>query len=239
MNESERNERAQIIGADPNVAAMRARVARIGALMFDRRLTDAAGGNITARVKTDAGEVICMSPRFAGSKWLWNLQPDDVLVVDYDGSILLGGGDISREAKVHLRLHRDFGDYGTSVIHAHARNLLIFATLGVPLPPVLEATRKFGTLPVIDFAPSHSRRLSENVAEAMKGMESRITKQAAGVIAPYHGLFVMGKDLNAAFDAVERIDNNAYIILMSGLMQNGQLAGHVAKMEAAIDNFKE
>jgi len=239
MDEQERSERVQTLSADADVAAMRARIARIGALMFDRRLTDAAGGNITARVKTGFGEVICMSPRFAGSKWLWNLQPDDVLVVDLDGTILLGDGDISREAKVHLRLHRDFGAYGTAVIHAHARNLLVFATLGVPMPPVLEATRKFGTLPVIEFAPSHSRRLAENVAEAMRGMESRITKQAAGVIAPYHGLFVMGKDLNAAFDAVERIDNNAYIILKSGLLHSGQLTAHVERMEAIMDGFKE
>lgn len=239
MKETEVVERAQILGADPNVAAMRARVARIGALMFERHLTDAAGGNITARVKTEIGEVICMSPRYAGSKWLWNLQPDDVLVVDPDGAILLGTSDISRESKVHLRLHREFGEYGTAVIHAHARNLLVFATLGIPLPPVLEGTRKFGTLPVIEFAPSHSRKLAENVAGAMKGMESRITKQAAGVIAPYHGLFVMGRDLNAAFDAVERIDNNAYIILNSGLLQTGQLADHVARMEAVMDAFKE
>ena len=30
----------------------------------------------------------------------------------------------------------------------------------------------------------------------------RIRKQAAGVIARWHGLFVLGKDLDAAFDAV-------------------------------------
>ena len=36
----------------------------------------------------------------------------------------------------------------------------------------------------------------------------------SGVIAPWHGLFLMGKELNAAFDAVERFNTNAYCILM-------------------------
>jgi ribulose-5-phosphate 4-epimerase/fuculose-1-phosphate aldolase len=31
-------------------------------------------------------------------------------------------------------------------------------------------------------------------------------------------LFVIGKDLDAAFDSVERIDTNAYCILMSRLL---------------------
>jgi len=229
----------RVLREDAHIADMRARIARIGALMYQRHLTDAAGGNISARVSTSAGDVICMSPRYAGSKWLWQLNAEDVLVVSLDGQILLGAGEISRESKVHLRLHNEFGSVGKSVIHAHARNLLAFAALARSMPPVLEATRKFGTLPVIDFAPSHSATLSINVAAALRGLESRITKHAAGVIAPYHGLFVMGKDLNAAFDAVERIDNNAYIILMSGLLDGDRLAEQTAALEAAIANFKE
>lgn len=235
----ERAQRIAILQTDPAVAEMRAKIARVGALMYERRLTDAAGGNITARVQTPAGEVICMSPRYAGSKWLWQLAPEDILVITGEGDVLMGGSEISREAKVHLRLHQDFAAAGTAVIHAHARNLLAFAALAHSLPPVLEATRKFGTLPVIEFAPSHSRSLSEHVAAAMRGMESRITKQAAGVIAPYHGLFVMGRDLYSAFDAVERIDNNAYIILMSGLLHEGRLEAQQAALEAAIANFSE
>lgn len=224
--------------ADHNVAAMRARIARIGALMYDRRLTDTAGGNISARVQTAVGEVICMSPRYAGSKYLWNLQPEDVLVVDADGKVLVGAGEISRESKAHLKLHKVYHDAGTSVIHAHARNVLVFAAMAKPMLPVLEATRKFGEVPVIKFAPSHSASLSEHIAEAMIGMESRIQKQAFGVIAPWHGLFVMGKDLNAAYDAVERIDTQAYIYLMAEGIGEKLTEKNLA-MEEAIANFSE
>ena len=40
-------------------------------------------------------------------------------------------------------------------------------------------------------------------------------------MAPWHGLFVVGKDLDAAFDLTERIDTNAYCILMSRLLPEG------------------
>jgi L-fuculose-phosphate aldolase len=218
------------------IRAMRAKIARFGTMLYDRRLTDAAGGNISALV----GDVVCFSPRYAGSLRQWQLQPDDVLVVDLDGNVLEGNGALSRESKVHLRLYREFGEHGTGVIHAHARNLLVFAAMARPLPPVLEATRKFGTIPVIDFAPAHSAKLAENVAGAIRGNEARIRKQAAGAIAPWHGLFVIGKDIDAAFDAVERIDNNAYIILMAEMLkQSDLLESERQAMEAACANFTE
>ena len=40
-----------------------------------------------------------------------------------------------------------------------------------------------------------------------------MNKQAAAVIAPLHGLFVLGKDLESAIDAAERLDVNAEAII--------------------------
>lgn len=226
----------EVIVSNPKIAETRAKIARFGAMLYQRHLTDAAGGNLSARVD----DLVCLSPRYAGSKKQWNLTPDDVLVVDLDGNVLVGDGEISRESKVHLRLHKEFGDYGTGVIHAHARNVLVFAALARSMPPVLEAMRKFGTVPCIDFAPSHSEKLAENVADAIRPQVERIRKQAAGVIAPWHGVFCIGKDIDAAYDAVERFDTNAYIIMMGQLLgQSDLLAGQREAMENACANFTE
>jgi L-fuculose-phosphate aldolase len=215
---------------------MRARVARVGALMYERRLTDAAGGNITARV----GDLLCMTPRYSGSKYNWQLRPEDVLVVDLDANILDGTGELSRESLAHFRLHREFGEHGKCVIHAHARNVLVFAALNRPMPATLEQMRKFGEVPVIPFAPSHSGKLAEHIADTMRGNEARIRKQAMCVIAPWHGLFVMGKDLDAAYDAVERMDTNAHIVLMARQwVGDAALDAALAQMEESIANFKE
>jgi L-fuculose-phosphate aldolase len=225
----------QAIRTDETIYAARVHITRIGAFLFDRHLTDAGGGNISVRV----GDYVCITPRYSGSKHQWQLQPEQVLVADMSMNLLDGEGEISREAKVHFRLHRDYGEHGVSVIHAHPRNLMVFAALSRPMPPVLEATQKFGTLPVVEYAPAHSADLAEHIAGAIQGQEARIRKHAAGAIAPWHGLFVMGRDLNAAFDAVERLDTNAYCILMAQLLGGGDLSGQRAALEAGIARYTE
>lgn len=222
--------------SDDLIQATRAKIASLARMLFERFLADAAGGNLSVRV----GNRVCITPRYSGSQKQWHLAADDVLVTAMDRTILAGTGQISRESNVHFTLHHEFADHGTAVIHAHSRNLLVFAAAAKPLPPVLEATRKFGVTPVVEFAPAHSPRLAMHVAAALRGREAAISKQAAGVLAPYHGLFLMGKDLDAAFDAVERLDNNAYCILMGSLLVGSEaVAANQRQMEATISTYHE
>jgi len=221
---------------DVQIAKAREAIARFGRMLFARQLTDAAGGNISVRV----GDRICISPRYAGQQKQWQLEPGDVLVTDFDRNILEGQGLVSREANAHYALHRTFGEYGTAVIHAHARNLLVYAAANRPLPPILEANRKFGVTPVVPFAPAHSPILADHIIASMRGREAMIKKHAAAVIAPWHGLFLMAKDIDAAFDAVERMDANAYILLMGGIAFGAaEMETQRATMEDTIGNFKE
>ncbi len=220
----------------PELEAGRELVARIGRILFDRHLTDAGGGNISLRV----GELFCMSPTLAGQMRQWQLEADDVLVVDCRGEIVHGAGGLTRESAVHLGLHQHYRDVGIAVIHAHPRHLMVFACANRPMPPVMEATRKFGTTPVIDYAPAHSPKLGERIVATMRGREAMIAKHAAGTIAPWHGLFLMGKHLEAAMDAVERLDTNAFVMLMAGQIgASPLLKDECAAMETAIADFRD
>lgn len=220
---------------DAKVEEMRVKIARLGKLLFDRFITDAAGGNLSARV----GEVVCITARYCGQKYQWNIRPEQVLVVDMNGNKLDGEGDISRESKVHLKLYRDFQD-GNSVIHCHPRNVLVFCAAGKPIQPVIEGTWKFGEIKVVPYAPAHSARLSDDIADALRGQDARIRKHAAAVIGKYHGLFVLAKDVDAAFDAAERIENNARIILLNSALASGcDLAdAQKAALGAALTQFE-
>ena len=220
----------------PELEAGRELVARIGRILFDRHLTDAGGGNISLRV----GELFCMSPTLAGQMHQWQLGADDVLVVDCRGEVVYGAGGLTRESAVHLGLHQHYRHVGSAVIHAHPRHLMVFACANRAMPPVMEATRKFGTTPVIDYAPAHSPKLGERIVATMRGRESMIAKHAAGTIAPWHGLFLMGKNLEAALDAVERLDTNAFVMLMAGKIGASPLLEvESAAMESAIADFRD
>jgi len=219
---------------DDSISAMRLKITQIGRMLFERNLTDASGGNISARV----GEYICITSRFSGSKWQWHIRPEQVLVTDLAGRLLEGDGELSRESSVHFKLLNEFSD-GSAVVHAHPRNALVFAAARQPIVPVLESSLKFGIIRVAEFAPAHTPDLAEHIAAEIRGQEAAIRKQAAVVIAPWHGLFALGKDLDAAFDAVERIDVNAYIILNSRNLPEPPDLKHLrADLEASVQQYK-
>jgi ribose 5-phosphate isomerase B len=227
------NERA----TEDLIAQTRRKIAETGRMVFERHLTDAAGGNISTRV----GDLVCITPRYSGSRRHWHLKPDQVLVSDLSGNKLDGDGEISREAKVHFRLYQEFPD-AQAVLHSHARNVMPFVTIGQPIEPVMEATLKFDTIPVTRFAPAHSEKLAEAIVETVRGREEYIRKYATAVMAPWHGLFVIGKDIDAAFDLTERVDTNAYCILMGRLLHDGgpqDAESARTKLSEAIRSFND
>lgn len=215
-----------------DIQTTRERICEIGRLMYERKLTDAAGGNISVRV----GNHICITPRYAGSSFQWRLTPNQVLVTDLSGNKLEGNGELSREAKVHFRLFNEFAE-GNAVVHCHAQNVLVFCAAGVPMPPVLESTLKFGEIGFCAFAPAHSQDLADSITAELRNKEKAIKSQAAAVMAPWHGLFVLGKNLDAAYDAAERVDGNAYVLLHSSLL--GSIDEKAAGLKARNELLKQ
>jgi L-fuculose-phosphate aldolase len=180
----------------------------IARYMFEQRLTDLAGGNISVR----DGNQIYISARFSGSKKHWRLTDEDIISGDISTDAVLEHPRFSREGRVHLAIYRTFADVG-AVIHAHPFHILPFCAAGRAMEPVLEQTQKFGVTPIAPFAPAHSPQLAENIVAGLRGREENIRKQAAAVLADRHGIFVAGKDLLATIDALERLDWNAWCIL--------------------------
>jgi L-fuculose-phosphate aldolase len=195
-------------------------IAQVGRIMLERNLTDLAGGNISVRVY----DKVVMSPSYAGSRKFWQLKPQDVLVLDLQGNLLEGEGTVSREAPTHLKLLKAFYPKGQAVIHAHARNIMVFCATRQTIPPVLEYAYKFGDIRLAEYARggTHSEQLAENVYKELCGQEERMAKHAAAVMVPWHGLFAIGKDLYAALDAVERIEVNARCILYGKMLLNDE-----------------
>jgi L-fuculose-phosphate aldolase len=188
-------------------------IAMVGRRMFERKLLDMAGGNISAR----DGSLIYITPRYSGSLRHWQLNQNDILAGELETDELLDNPQLSREGKAHLAIYHAFPSAG-AVIHAHPFHILPFCVAERPIKPCLEATLKFGVIEVVPQAPAHSAALAENVVAGLIGKEERIRTQAAAVLLPKHGIIVAGKDLLAAVDALERIDWNAYCLLATQLI---------------------
>jgi ribulose-5-phosphate 4-epimerase/fuculose-1-phosphate aldolase len=199
-------------------------IARFTKDLYDRRLTDTSGGNVSIRV----GDVVLMTPSLSGTLFHWNLKPEQILVYDAKGNKLEGEGTLSREAKVHFSLYDAYYPEGTAVVHAHSLNVLVFCAAVQSMPPVLYNTKKFGLIPQVVDAASGTQALADNVVAGMLPQRSGISKGAAAVMAPRHGLFVMGKDLYTAFDSAERVDINAYCLI------HGKMLGEIVPLTEMV-----
>jgi L-fuculose-phosphate aldolase len=198
---------------EPTHSSLPEQIASYARLMFERRLLDTAGGNVSAR----QGNTLYITPRYSGSQRHWQLQPEDILSGPVSDDTLLQHPSFSREGKAHLAIYRNFPDV-TGIIHAHPFHVMPFCAAVRPIPPVLESTQKFGVVECVAAAPAHSAELATYVVEGLRGKEERVRLQAAAVLLPYHGIIVAGKNLLAAVDALERIDWNAWCILAQQLM---------------------
>jgi len=119
-------------------------IAYVGRRMFERRLTDMAGGNISAR----QDNLVYISPRYSGSRRHWQLQAEDIISGPLDTDELLDHPNLSRAGKAHVAIYRNFPEVG-AIIYAHPFHVLPFCVAGRSIEPVLEAAQKFGVIEII------------------------------------------------------------------------------------------
>lgn len=195
-----------------DINSARELIAELGEELYRHFLTDSTGGNLSIRI----GDQVVMTPRYAGARWHWHLEPKQVLVLDLNGQILDGEGEISREARTHFSLLSHFYPEATAVIHTHPRHIMVFCAAEQPMPAVLQCTEPLGTLELCHYAPSESQALADALLAQMLSDRSKLALNGAiGCMAPRHGLFVLAQDIYTGFEVTERLDGNAYCILQA------------------------
>lgn len=199
----------------------------IAHLLYERQLTNSAGGNMSCR----AGERIYITPRYLGSRHRWRLREEMVLVCDLDGAVIEGDpAMVSRESKMHFACLRAFPEV-TGVIHAHPRELSVFAATGRPVHPFTDYTEKYGVTEVVPYYPSHSQDLADAVVACFEPRRAAFQKNGLGAVLAWHGVVVAGRDLSDAYDTLERLEWAAHVELMSHLLVEGGPAGYYRRTE--------
>lgn len=189
---------------------LKQRIVEVARLMYQRFLTNSAGGNISVRL----GDRIYITPKYAGSRYLWNLQPEQINVLNLAYEVVEGAGDISRESRLHLAVYDHFPEAG-AVIHAHPFFATVFAVAERPIVPTTEYTTKFGTIEVVPSLPAHSQELADAVVAALAPRRDRLTKHGLALLLAKHGVVTVGRTLEDAFDTLERMEWSAHALLMS------------------------
>ena len=189
-------------------------LAYAGKYLFDKGITDAAGGNISMR----AGDTIYMTPTFAGTQYHWTIGAEDITIGsmnDLEG--LKNHPRFTREGFSHLEIYQAF-PYVGAVIHAHPKYINPFIVRSKPIPAMLRSSRQFGTLQYHEEAEAYSQDQAEKIVKVLKTQEDRMKKKAAGVLMPRHGIIIASKDIMTALDSIERMNNNAFAVLMQKML---------------------
>lgn len=208
--------------SDPaQLAAARALVARVAGYLFDRRLTELQGGNMSARV----GDAVVVTPTLASERNGWRLIAEDTVVHALDGSVI--GGDparISRENRLHLRLYRAYPELG-SVFHLHHVEVLAAAASGRWAPGVVHATADPYGAPLVLLEPGLDAQTEphDGRVEQLLGLVPRA--DGAISVSPTHGIISVARDVPTNVRAAELLCRRLEHELVRGRLRAAARAG--------------
>jgi L-fuculose-phosphate aldolase len=174
--------------------------------MWERRLTNAAGGNFAVRVEDNH---ILISPSMMSEEKHCKLSPEDFMLIDYEQNILEGTGRLSRESLMHVLILQNFREIGCT-IHAHPFYCMPFVAKAKPIPSMTEATMGRGDVGCIKWTKAYTEELSRNIYNYFEEHRELAVKKPIGVIMPLHGVVVSGGDIYKAYSMLERIECDAY-----------------------------
>jgi L-fuculose-phosphate aldolase len=185
-------------------------------LVYDRYLTNAAGSNFSVRASKDT---FYLTPTNNAKNNRLRMSADDLLLVDIEGRILDGKGQLSRSWPTHRRMYLEF-EHTNAVIHAHPKMATVFACREAPMEPFLDAMQKYGPIPVL---PRHLQvdgpEFGQAIVDIFRGCEESFRKYGHAVFYPFHGVLVAAPTLEDAYDLLERIEFNATAILFQRLLE--------------------
>lgn len=193
---------------------MREEMVVVARLMWERRLTNAAGGNFAVRV---AENRILISPSLMSERRHCCMEPEDFALIDYDQNILEGTAKLSRESLMHTLILRNFQEIGCT-IHAHPFYCMPFVVHQKPIPNLSEATDGRGEVECIPWTKAYTEELSLKVYEHFESRREVAVRKPIACIMARHGVVVSGPDIYMAYSMLERIEGDAFCALAGKLL---------------------
>lgn len=169
-----------------------------GKKLVQTGLTSGTGGNLSIRCP-NTGQV-AITP--SGIDF-FEIQPQDIVIVDLSGKILESHRKPSSEMEMHLMTYRERPDID-AIIHAHTIYSTVLSCLRMDLPAAHYMIAVAGpTVRCAEYATYGTRELAENAVLAM-------TDRYAVLLAN-HGILGGSGDLASAFHIIDQIEYCAKI----------------------------
>ncbi|MEP1585856.1 MAG: aldolase [Tateyamaria sp.] len=214
-----------------NESALRDQICQLAKSLFERGLTHGSTGNISAR--TDDGGLL-VSP--TGTSF-GRLDPARLSRFDAQG-VHVGGDSPTKEMPLHTAFY-DTRSTAGAVVHLHACHSVALSLLpGADpdnfLPPLTPyGIMKLGKVTLLPFFLPGDPAMGQ----AVRGLAGK----RSAVMLANHGPVVAGKDVEAACNAIEELEDTARLALMTRGMSpqaltDAQIDKVVKKFDVAWDD---
>lgn len=206
-------------------AQLREQICLLAASLFDRGLTHGSTGNISAR--TDDGGLL-VSPTGAS---FGRLEPARLSRFDASGN-LISGDKPTKEMPLHTAFYDTRSSAG-AVVHLHSHHSVAWSMMPEAdaddfLPPLTPyAIMKLGKVKLLPFFLPGDPAMGD----AVRGLAGK----RSAVMLANHGPVVAGKDVEAACNAVEELEETARLaMLLRGVNANVLTDEHI---KAVVEKF--
>ncbi len=168
-------------------------------------LVAATDGNVTARL----GNGNFLSTRTALNKAL--TTANDIVEVNAMGEPVSSPLKPSSELGMHLFIYQERTDIG-AVVHAHPPYATAFAVAGLGLDGCVfpEVIVGLGAIPLAEYATPSTPEVAASLAP--------FVKSATAILLKNHGVVTYGRDLNEAYDKMEKVEHAAHILLLARIL---------------------
>lgn len=187
-----------------NIEELKRELVKVSKRCYDKNLISATGGNISCRVPGRDAMLI----KSSGSAFS-DMTEEDVVMVDFDGNLLEGEKQLSKEWRFHAGIIKNRPDVNV-VIHVHPVYATAIAANHDELPLVTNHAKGYlKHVPTIGIAGSGSEELAEYALEEFKDSER------VAILMKEHGIITVGDSFNKAFYLAEMLEDTAKIAIYS------------------------
>jgi L-fuculose-phosphate aldolase len=169
--------------------------------MLDQDLVVGSSGNVSVR----EGDHVVISP---SSVHYEEMNLDDVVIIDMEGTTVEGHRNPSIERPMHLEIYRSRDD-ASAIVHTHSVYASAMAVLGESLPPIIDEVipKTGGEVRVSEYAMPGTKDLGVN---AVKALEDR----SAALLAN-HGAVCIGKTLRGTLRLAVLLERACKIYMLA------------------------
>jgi L-fuculose-phosphate aldolase len=172
---------------------------RVTRIMASQGLARSSDGNISIRLSEGR---FLITPR---GLYKMAMEPDDPVIVNEHGDLLEGkpGFRPTTEANMHLEAYKQRPDINV-VLHAHPPYATALTIAGIPFPSNVlpEVLIALGDVPTAPYATPGTPALAESIRGPIKDHNT--------ILLSNHGSLSVGKTLEEALIALERLEQTAY-----------------------------